>query len=114
MVGSGRLAKVMKQHIGIGTLEKQVVSCPNCGGRATRYCTPHLETDPHSGPKHLICRTECPDCDYLMMMCVTEGELTQVYSPDLSTLEVNRPDIPSLERYCEDHPDALECRIFDD
>lgn len=50
-----------------------------------------------------------------MMMCVLEGALTEVYSPEMATVvEVNRPDIPSLKRYCNDHPDALECRIYED
>lgn len=102
------------EHSVLDTLPTQEVSCPNCGGRAIRQCTPPVDSNPKTSPQHLICRTECPSCDYLMMMCVLEGELTQVYSAEMSMMEVNRPDIPSLDRYCADHPDALECRIFDD
>lgn len=98
----------------VDTLDIQQVSCPNCGGKAIRHCTPPMDVAPDANPKHLICRTECPECDYLMMMCVLEGELAEVYSPDMSMMAVNRPDIPSLERYCENHPNALECRVFDD
>ena len=40
------------------------------------------------------------------------------YLEDLLSYQINNPDqngIPtSLQLYCNDHPEALECRIYDD
>jgi hypothetical protein len=49
------------------------VHCPNCGHLAERH---HLEQD------HLI-RTQCHECDYLMITCAMSGRVIEAYAPGL-------------------------------
>jgi protein-tyrosine-phosphatase len=52
----------------------QVVCCPNCGSPAERY---HLAS-------RQITRTQCPTCDYLMIMCTRTGKVIEAYAPGIA------------------------------
>lgn len=45
-----------------------VVRCPNCGSFAQRFLTDHLPVGV-SCPQQQVIQTECPSCDYFMVMC---------------------------------------------
>ncbi|ASC70423.1 hypothetical protein XM38_013620 [Halomicronema hongdechloris C2206] len=51
----------------------QKVACPNCGNTAERY---YIDTE------HLV-RTQCPQCDYLMITCSQTGRVIEAYAPGL-------------------------------
>ncbi|MCM1984821.1 hypothetical protein [Lyngbya confervoides] len=60
----------------------QIVHCPTCGSLAKRQLiTIELASLPHREERPQCIRTECPHCDYLMVLCVCENQLTQVYAP---------------------------------
>lgn len=65
--------------------QTQRVRCPNCGEVAQRYCVYHspLTSSPH--PAHFVCHTECQACDYLMAVCISGADLTDVYSTSIPT-----------------------------
>ncbi|MEL6501477.1 MAG: hypothetical protein AAFO76_09335 [Cyanobacteria bacterium J06607_15] len=52
----------------------QIIHCPNCGDRATRYIT---EQD--------IQRTTCKSCDYLMVQCAKTGRVIEAYAPGIKS-----------------------------
>ncbi|MEM7554645.1 MAG: hypothetical protein AAF378_11175 [Cyanobacteria bacterium P01_A01_bin.84] len=62
----------------------QVIRCPNCGSSATR----HFVNDEQSAhTQHFggeIIRTECPICDYLMIMRSLDGSIVEAYAPGIS------------------------------
>jgi hypothetical protein len=43
-----------------------------------------LTRSPH--PAHFVCHTECQACDYLMAVCITGEDITDVYSTNIPTL----------------------------
>jgi predicted RNA-binding Zn-ribbon protein involved in translation (DUF1610 family) len=49
------------------------VHCPNCGGLAER----HYQVSSH------VVRTQCPECDYLMVMNAQSGQVIEAYAPGL-------------------------------
>ena len=51
----------------------QRVHCPTCGCNAERY---HLEDE-------RLIRTQCPRCDYLMIMCSQTGKVIEAYAPGI-------------------------------
>lgn len=51
----------------------QQVHCPNCGHLAERH---HLEHD-------RLIRTQCHECDYLMITCSSTGKVIEAYAPGL-------------------------------
>ncbi|MEM7579626.1 MAG: hypothetical protein AAF316_07180 [Cyanobacteria bacterium P01_A01_bin.80] len=68
----------------------QIIRCPNCGSVATR----HFSND-QQGTGEII-HTECPVCDYLMVMHSLDGTVVEAYAPGISTgwnqkLIVNSP-----------------------
>lgn len=54
-------------------LDKQLVRCPNCGSQAERY---------YIATHHLI-RTQCPSCDYLMILCDKTNKVIEAYAPGI-------------------------------
>jgi ribosomal protein L32 len=56
----------------------ETVRCPNCGRYGERH---HIEES------HLI-RTQCPECDYLLVSCSLTGKVIECYAPGLSTASV--------------------------
>ena len=61
----------------------QVIRCPNCGGVATRQFLSD-EQLAHSQSDGEIVRTECPVCDYLMVMRSLDGTVVEAYAPGIS------------------------------
>lgn len=51
----------------------QGIRCPNCGSEAERQ---HILSSQ-------VTRTECPVCDYLMVMCSRTGRVIEAYAPGI-------------------------------
>ena len=51
----------------------ETVHCPNCGSLAERQ---HIQ-----GSR--VTRTQCGDCDYLMVTCSLTGRVIEAYAPGL-------------------------------
>jgi hypothetical protein len=56
----------------------ETIRCPNCGRYGERH---HIE-------ESNIVRTQCPECDYLMVACSLTGRVIEAYAPGLSTAAV--------------------------
>ena len=52
---------------------KQNIRCPNCGSEAERYYLLNSQ----------LTRTQCPTCDYLMVMCSRTGKVVEAYAPGI-------------------------------
>ena len=52
----------------------QIIYCPNCGDRATRYIT-----------ENNIKRTSCEHCDYLLVQCADTGKVIEAYAPGVDS-----------------------------
>ncbi len=57
-----------------------LIRCPNCGALARRLLSDRLPFC-HRCPDHQIAKTECPVCDYLMLMCWQDGKVLEAYAP---------------------------------
>lgn len=55
----------------------QMVHCPNCGHAAAERH--YLSSD------HMI-RTQCAQCDYLMITCSNTGNVIEAYAPGIPAL----------------------------
>ena len=65
--------------------EQLMVRCPNCGSFAKRHLLNHQVTaTSQKVDSPQVIRTECPHCDYLMMICLKGKEIISVYSPLMS------------------------------
>lgn len=51
----------------------QKIRCPNCGSEGERHYI--LENQ--------IQRTQCPACDYLMIMCTRTARVIEAYAPGI-------------------------------
>jgi predicted RNA-binding Zn-ribbon protein involved in translation (DUF1610 family) len=51
----------------------QTVRCPNCGSHAER-----IQIEPGA-----LTRTQCPECDYLMITCAKSGRVIEAYAPGI-------------------------------
>ena len=51
----------------------QKIRCPNCGSEAERHYISSSD----------ITRTQCPSCDYLMVMCSRTGRVIEAYAPGI-------------------------------
>lgn len=59
----------------------QLVCCPNCGSAAERY---HCEARPNHKTQHQpSIRTQCHQCDYLMVTCAQTGKVIEAYAPGI-------------------------------
>jgi hypothetical protein len=56
----------------------ETVRCPNCGRYGERH---HIQ-------ESNIVRTQCPECDYLLVACSLTGKVIECYAPGLSTASV--------------------------
>ena len=67
-------------------MQKQLmVRCPNCGSFAHRQLLSHyVATKPGKAHAPQVIRTECPHCDYLVVICQEDEEIYSVYSPVMS------------------------------
>lgn len=55
----------------------QTVRCPNCGNFAER----RLLIDYRVPASDRLMQTECPSCDYLMVMSLPDGRVLEAYAP---------------------------------
>jgi hypothetical protein len=51
----------------------QTICCPNCGRKGER----------HYISEHNLVRTQCPECDYLLVTCSLTGKVIEAYAPGL-------------------------------
>ncbi|MFN4844447.1 MAG: hypothetical protein ACK6A9_05030 [Dolichospermum sp.] len=60
-----------------------IFPCPNCGSEAKRqFLTDGKLAHKHSLMNQII-RTECPVCDYLMVMRSLDGSVIEAYAPGI-------------------------------
>jgi hypothetical protein len=59
----------------------QTVHCPNCGSLAQRRFFDSNSPVCQACPDHQVAQTECPVCDYLMVMCWKNGSVLEAYAP---------------------------------
>lgn len=59
------------------------VCCPNCGQENHRTYSLQSTIDVNLCPQRQMMKTECPHCDYLMVMCVLNGRVLETYAPGL-------------------------------
>jgi len=53
--------------------EMQTVRCPNCGSHAERHYLLNSQ----------LTRTQCDNCDYLMITCTRTGRVIEAYAPGI-------------------------------
>jgi hypothetical protein len=66
-------------------IAKQHICCPNCGSR-------HADRHLLDGQ---ILRTQCPDCDYLLISCAVTARVIESYAPTYHTVEPSYQPIRS-------------------
>lgn len=66
----------------------QTVRCPNCGSQAKRHHFTSEEATYRVCPGKLVLQTECPVCDYLMVMCSRNGSVVEAHSPGMQTASI--------------------------
>lgn len=54
----------------------QTIHCPNCGSSAERH---------YLGQQQLT-RTQCSNCDYLMIVCQKTGKVIEAYAPGITAV----------------------------
>ena len=59
----------------------QIIRCPNCGSQAERRYFTSKEAIYNSCPNHQVLQTECPVCDYLMVMCSCNARIIEAHAP---------------------------------
>lgn len=62
----------------------QEVRCPNCGCQALRHILSDRLPQTLNCPNHQALQTECPACDYLMVMCTLNGAVVEGYAPGIA------------------------------
>ena len=60
------------------------IPCPNCGGKANRRYFVSNETFYNRCQGDRIIQTECPECDYLLVMCSLNGSVVEACSSSTS------------------------------
>ena len=70
--------------------QTQCIRCPNCGAQAIRNYVTNDATIPIS-LNQVVSRTECPACDYLMVVCPQSGHVVEAQAPGLSPVSVLNP-----------------------
>jgi len=65
------------------------IRCPNCGSLAQRHLFDEGESICQSCPDQQVSQTECPSCDYLLVMCWKNGKVLEAYAPGI-------PVVPEL------------------
>ncbi|MGK7874497.1 MAG: hypothetical protein AB4426_14675 [Xenococcaceae cyanobacterium] len=72
----------------------QTVRCSNCGSEAERRYFTSDEATHSSCPSNQVIQTECPVCDYLMVMCSLSGSVIEAYAPGTPVLTNSRDSNP--------------------
>lgn len=62
------------------------IRCPNCGNLARRRFLDEDCSVCQSCPGQQITQTECPVCDYLMVMCWQNGKVFEAHAPGISAV----------------------------
>ncbi|MEM7062084.1 MAG: pyruvate formate lyase-activating protein [Cyanobacteria bacterium P01_B01_bin.77] len=64
-------------------LSSQQVRCPHCGAVADRYFLDVSQFSAHIAQRcaadHLVTRTVCDHCDYLMVLCPKSDAVIEAY-----------------------------------
>jgi hypothetical protein len=68
-------------------IQQQTVRCPNCGSKAERRYFVSQESAYSFCPSHHVVQTECPACDYLMIMCSRNGSVVEAYAPGTQSVK---------------------------
>jgi hypothetical protein len=55
----------------------QQICCPNCGSR---------QAERHYLPEQELIRTQCADCDYLLITCAATARVVEAYVPGVNKL----------------------------
>ncbi len=64
------------------------IRCPNCGSIAERHHLSYLAQ----------VKTQCEECDYLLVMCTRSGHVLESYAPGLPS-EPRSPIKPTASRF---------------
>jgi hypothetical protein len=59
------------------------IRCPNCGSLAHRHLFDEGAAICQSCPDQQVVQTECPVCDYLLVMCWKNGRVLEAYAPGI-------------------------------
>ncbi|WP_019504562.1 Calvin cycle protein CP12 [Pleurocapsa sp. PCC 7319] len=57
---------------------------------------------------------EVCDLDATSAECAAAWDAVEELSAEAAHQKQNAPQKSSLEKYCDDNPDALECRVYED
>lgn len=71
----------IKKNYVMNTIATIKCFCPNCGGNATRVYFNSPDPRYHRCASDQVIQTECPSCDYLMVMCARNGIVIEAYAP---------------------------------
>jgi hypothetical protein len=63
------------------------IRCPNCGSLAQRLLSDCLPTG-RKCPYRQVTQTECPVCDYFMVMCGQNGRVLEAYAPGIQEVVI--------------------------
>lgn len=75
----------------------QQVRCPNCGSEAERH---HLLSSQ-------LTRTQCPACDYLMVMCSRSGRVVEAYAPGINpNTMISLPEVAHKQHPLPSHENS--------
>lgn len=70
------------------------IRCPNCGSLAQRLLSDCLPTG-RKCPARQVTQTECPVCDYFMVMCGQNGRVLEAYAPGRQGLSFTTALLPN-------------------
>lgn len=62
------------------------VRCSNCGSLAIRSHYNSKGTKYTNSQQNRVIQTECPTCDYLMVMCSSSGNVIEAHSSSTSAM----------------------------
>lgn len=68
----------------------QRVRCPNCGSDAWRSYFTSDDFNHRICPSNQVIQTECPACDYLMIMCSRNAKVIEAYAPGIIFSQENK------------------------
>lgn len=68
----------------------QKVRCPNCGSDAWRNYFTSDDFSHRICPSNQVIQTECPACDYLMIMCSRNARVIEAYAPGIMSSQENK------------------------
>ena len=66
------------------------IPCSNCGALAVRTHFISQATKCSSCPENQVIQTECPSCDYLMVICSQSGNVIEAHASSTSVITRER------------------------